>query len=85
VFEAAILIAAVRERGLGVVSVPIETRYNREYRLSHFRPVRDVTLNTHYTIERVFHYGRDIESYRQSHAESPRIVDPPLAGQHGRA
>jgi hypothetical protein len=85
VFEAAILIAAVRERGLGVVSIPIETRYNREFRLSHFRPVRDVTLITLYTIGRVFHYGRIVDSYRRSHAETPRIVDPPLAGQHGQA
>jgi glycosyltransferase involved in cell wall biosynthesis len=85
VFEAAILIAAVREAGLGVVSVPIETRYSREFRLSHFRPVRDVTLITLYTIGRVIHYGGIIESYRRSHASLPCIVDPPLAGQHGSA
>lgn len=44
VFEAAILIAAVRERGIGVVSIPIESRYNAEFRGSHFRPVRDVKI-----------------------------------------
>ncbi|MGB0134194.1 glycosyltransferase family 2 protein [Dokdonella sp.] len=82
VFEAAILIAAVREAGLGVVSVPIETRYNREFRLSHFRPVRDVTLITLYTMGRVIHYGSIADSYRRSHASLPCIVDPPLAGQH---
>ena len=81
VFEAAILIAAVREAGLGVVSIPIETRYDREFRLSHFRPVRDVTLITLYTIGRVIHYGHVIDSYRRSHASRPQIVDPPLAGQ----
>ena len=81
VFEAAILIAAVREAGLGVVSIPIETRYDREFRLSHFRPVRDVTLITLYTIGRVIHYGHVIDSYRRSHAHRPQIVDPPLAGQ----
>ena len=81
VFEAAILIAAVRERGLGVVSIPIESRYDREFRLSHFRPVRDVTLITLFTIGRVLHYGHVIRSYRNSHATPPRIFDPPLAGE----
>jgi glycosyltransferase involved in cell wall biosynthesis len=81
VFEAAILIAAVREAGLGVVSIPIETRYDREFRLSHFRPVRDVTLITLYTIGRVIHYGHVIDSYRRSHSSRPQIVDPPLASQ----
>lgn len=81
VFEAAILIAAVRERGLGVVSIPIESRYDREFRLSHFRPVRDVTLITLYTIGRVIHYGHVIRSYRASHAAPPQIFDPPLAGE----
>ena len=85
VFEAAILIAAVREAGLGVVSVPIETRYSHEFRLSHFRPVRDVTLITLYTIGRVIHYGSIVDSYRRSHASSPCIVDPPLLEQHGQA
>jgi glycosyltransferase involved in cell wall biosynthesis len=80
VFEAAILIAAVRERGLGVVSVPIETRYNGEFRLSHFRPVRDVTRITLFTIGRLLHYGDMIASYRRSHGTPPRIVDPPLSG-----
>lgn len=85
VFEAAILIAAVREAGLGVVSIPIETRYCREFRLSHFRPVRDVTLIALYTLKRVLHYGKLVESYRRSHASAPCIVDPPLAEQHGTA
>jgi glycosyltransferase involved in cell wall biosynthesis len=85
VFEAAILIAAVREAGLGVVSVPIETRYNHEFRLSHFRPVRDITLISLYTIGRVIHYGSIIQSYRRSHASAPCIVDPPLTEQHGPA
>ena len=46
VFEAAILIAATRELGLGVVSVPIEARYHAGARRSHFRPVIDVTRIT---------------------------------------
>lgn len=79
VFEAAILIAAVRERGLGVVSVPIETRYGGEFRLSHFRPIRDVTRITMFTIGRIFHYGDVMASYRRSHETQPCIVDPPTA------
>ena len=79
VFEAAILIAAVRERGLGVVSVPIEARYHAGARRSHFRPVLDITRITLYTIGRIFHYGEWVASYRRSHGNQPCVVDPPLA------
>ncbi len=75
VFEAAILIAATRERNLGVVSVPIESRYHSEFRGSHFRPVYDVTRITWYTIRRVVHYGSVIRSYRSSHDRPPIVVD----------
>jgi glycosyltransferase involved in cell wall biosynthesis len=68
VFEAAILIAAAREKGLGVVSVPIASRYHGTFRLSHFKPVRDVTRITTYTIGRVVHYGAIVASYRRSRA-----------------
>lgn len=80
VFEAALLIAAVRELGLGVVSVPIDTRYSGEFRLSHFRPVRDVTLITVYTIGQVIRYGHVIDSYRRSHCVKPMIFDPVAEG-----
>lgn len=76
VFEAAILIAAVREHGLGVVSVPIDTRYGGEFRLSHFRPVRDVSLITLYTIGQIFRYGKVIDAYRRSHSTPPLVFDP---------
>lgn len=76
VFEAALLIAATREKKLGVVSVPIDSRYHGEFRGSHFRPVRDVTRITCYTIARVVHYGRVVESYRRSHGTSALIHDP---------
>lgn len=79
VFEAAILIAAVRERGLGVISVPIETRYNDEFRLSHFQPIRDVTRITLFTIGRIFHYGNIFESYRRSHSGGPVVIDPSMS------
>ena len=74
VFEAAILIAASREKQLGVVSVPIASRYHGEFRRSHFNPVRDVTRITFYTIGRVVHYGNVIASHRRSRG-APVIVD----------
>jgi len=74
VFEAAILIAASREKKLGVVSVPIASRYHGAFRPSHLRPVRDVTRITLYTIGRVVHYGHVIDSYRRSRG-TPRVVD----------
>ena len=76
VFEAAILIAASRELGMGIVSVPIESRYQGEFRLSHFRPVRDVTRITLYTIGRVIHYRDIVASYRRSHGTAPLVHDP---------
>lgn len=75
VFEAAILIAACREKRLGVVSVPIASRYHGSFRLSHFKPVRDVTRITTYTIGRVIHYGDVVSSYRRSHGTPPRVLE----------
>ncbi|MFC5436681.1 glycosyltransferase family 2 protein [Rhodanobacter umsongensis] len=73
VFEAAILIAASREKKLGVVSVPIASRYHGEFRLSHFNPVGDVTRISTYTVGRVLHYGNLIASYRRSRA-APIVI-----------
>ena len=75
VFEAAILIAASREKGLGVASVPIASRYQGEFRLSHFNPVRDVVRITTYTIGRVVHYGAIRASYRRSREGEPIVFD----------
>ena len=74
VFEAALLITACRELGTGVVAVPIASRYEGEFRLSHFKPVRDVTRITVYTSRRIFHYGQVMASYRHSRAR-PTIID----------
>ncbi|WP_233840589.1 glycosyltransferase family 2 protein [Dyella sp. 2HG41-7] len=74
VFEAALLIAASREKGLGIVSVPIASRYERSFRLSHFSPVRDVTRIAFYTMGRLWHYGKIWASYSRSRA-APMIVD----------
>ena len=76
VFEAAILIAASREKKLGVVSVPIASRYHDEFRGSHFRPVRDVTRITTYTIGRVLHYGNILASHRRSRG-APLVCHSP--------
>ncbi len=74
VFEAAILIAASREQRLGVVSVPIASRYHGAFRPSHLKPVRDVTRITTYTIGRVVHYGHIVASYRRSRG-APLVLD----------
>lgn len=74
VFEAAVLIAASREKGLGIVSVPIASRYEGAFRLSHFSPVRDIARITFYTAGRVFHYGKVWASYTRSRA-APLVVD----------
>lgn len=76
VFEAALLIAASRELGLGMVSVPIDSRYQPEFRRSHFRPVRDIARITLYTIRRILHYGHMVRAYRSGPAEAPTVVDP---------
>jgi hypothetical protein len=76
VFEAAILIAASRDLDMGVVSVPIESRYHGGFRLSHFRPVRDISRITLYTIGRVIHYRDIVASYRRSHGAPPLVHDP---------
>jgi len=74
VFEAAVLIAASREKGLGIVSVPIASRYEGSFRLSHFSPVRDVMRIAMYTVGRVFHYGSIRASYSRSRTQ-PLVID----------
>ena len=75
VFEAAILIEASREKGLGVVSVPIASRYQGEFRVSHFSPIRDVARITTYTVGQVFRHGDVFASYRRSRASQPIVFD----------
>ncbi|GLR00003.1 glycosyltransferase family 2 protein [Dyella mobilis] len=74
VFEAAVLIAASREKGLGIVSVPIASRYEGSFRLSHFSPVRDVVRIAAYTLGRLIHYGNIRASYNRSRAQ-PLVID----------
>ncbi|HKE47344.1 MAG TPA: glycosyltransferase family 2 protein [Rhodanobacteraceae bacterium] len=76
VFEAAVLISAARDKHVGIVSVPIESRYESEFRSSHFRPIRDVLRITWYTIKRVWRYGNVVAAYRRSHGTPPLVYDP---------
>jgi hypothetical protein len=71
-----VLIAAARDKGVGIVSVPIESRYHGEFRSSHFRPIRDVSRITWYTMKRIAAYGHIVASYRRSHATPPLVYDP---------
>lgn len=82
VFEAAILIAASRDKHIGVVSVPIASRYAGPFRLSHFSPVRDVMRITSYTVGQVLHYGDVRLAYRRSRTE-PTIVGDVSGGLLG--
>lgn len=75
VFEAAILIAASREKNLGVASVPIASRYHGEFRISHFSPIRDVSRITFYTVGQIFRHGDVLASYRRSRASQPIVYD----------
>ncbi|MGO4502124.1 MULTISPECIES: glycosyltransferase family 2 protein [unclassified Dyella] len=75
VFEAAILIAATREKGISVVSVPIASRYQGEFRISHFSPIRDVSRITFYTVGQILRHGDVLASYRRSRASSPVVFD----------
>lgn len=75
VFEAAILIAAVRELDLGVVAVPIKARYQPEFRASHFRPVHDITRITLYTIGKVLQYGKVWQAFRRSRHPPAKVFD----------
>ncbi len=78
VFEAAILIAASREKHLGVVSVPIASRYHQSFRHSHFRPVFDIARIVIYLLGRLFHYGDIVASFKRSRLP-PVIVDDSAA------
>ncbi|MBB6186072.1 glycosyltransferase family 2 protein [Rhodanobacter sp. MP7CTX1] len=73
VFETAILIRASREAGLGVVSIPIASRYQTNFRHSHFRPVADTTRITAHVARCMFRYGQPISSFQRAH-RSPTIA-----------
>jgi glycosyltransferase involved in cell wall biosynthesis len=78
VFEADLLIAASRS-GIGMVAVPIESRYAEEMRRSHFRPLQDFTRITTRVIGHVIRHGRIAEQYRRARALRTVVFDPPAA------
>ncbi len=81
VFEAQILITAARRLGVGVVSVPVESRYKSvhcadQFRSSHFRPMHDLYRITSHVVKQVWSYGNVIGEYRRTRATPPLIYDP---------
>ncbi len=79
VFEAQILITAARRLGIGVVSVPIESRYAgvgvaQQFRKSHFRPLRDLYRITSHVVAQVWTYGHVIREYRRTR-NTPALID----------
>lgn len=83
VFEAQILISAVRRVGAGIVSVPIESRYAQVtdgeapvFRASHFRPLRDLWRITSHVVRQVLQHGDVLREYLHARATPPVIDDP---------
>jgi glycosyltransferase involved in cell wall biosynthesis len=76
VFEADILIEAARRLGTRVVAVPIESRYEGEFRASHFKPLRDFCRITSHVIGRVVEAGGVVASYRRARATAAEVIDP---------
>ena len=87
VFETAILIRAAREAGLDVVSIPIASRYQVNFRHSHFRPVVDTLRITAHIATCMFRYGQPISSFHRARRR-PTIVtvhsDGSSATSYGR-
>jgi glycosyltransferase involved in cell wall biosynthesis len=88
VFEAQILISAVRRTGANIVSVPIESRYcaspaevGQVFRPSHFRPLRDLWRITSHVVRQVWQHGDVIREYFRTRATPPVIDDP--SGEFG--
>jgi glycosyltransferase involved in cell wall biosynthesis len=81
VFEAQILISAARRLGMGVVSVPIESRYAGagvvgKFRKSHFRPLHDLWRITSHVVVQVWNYGHVLREYRRTR-NTPAVIDDP--------
>ena len=75
-FETDILIEAALQRGVRVVSVPIESRYRGDMRLSHFRPVRDFSRITARVVWRILRHGLMLDHLRRIRGEKPHVHDP---------
>ena len=80
VFEAQIVISAARELGVGCVSVPIRARYQqadqpRQFRPSHFRPLRDLWRITSHIVCYAVRRGDLYRVWRQARSNPPVIDD----------
>ncbi len=64
-FESEMLIESAR-RGFGITAVPIETRYPRDARASHFRPMRDI-----WRITRMIFWKTTMGRWVMRHSQQP--------------
>ncbi len=75
-FETDILIEASLQRDVRVIAVPIESRYQGDMRLSHFRPVRDFSRITARVVWRILRAGLMLDHLRRIRGKGPLIHDP---------
>ena len=78
VFEAQMLISSARRLGLGVVALPVDTRYadaEHSFRKSHFRLWHDLRLITSHVVLQVLRHGNLVGEYRNTRARPPVIDD----------
>ena len=78
VFEAQMLISSARRLGLGVVALPVDTRYadaEHSFRKSHFRLWHDLRLITSHVVLQVLRHGNLVGEYRNTRARPPLIDD----------
>ncbi|HET6603318.1 MAG TPA: glycosyltransferase family 2 protein [Xanthomonadaceae bacterium] len=85
VFESEILIEASRRLGMRVVAVPIRSRYQGEFRRSHFRPVRDFCRIAGRVIYRIARARFAWKDYRRSRRQAPLLFDPETPHAQGAA
>ncbi|MCK9487984.1 MAG: glycosyltransferase family 2 protein [Xanthomonadales bacterium] len=79
VYEAQMLISSTRRLGLGVVALPVDTRYadaGHAFRKSHFRLWRDLRLITAHVVLQVLRHGNVIGAYRRTRGTRPMVDDP---------
>ena len=80
VFETAILIRSLREGEMDAVSIPVASRYQADFRHSHYRPIKDVSRITSYVAGALWRYSHPIAGLRSARRR-PLVVDEPVATQ----